>query len=652
MTNDDRGKRMPPRARTWWGVAAYAALFILVLPLLAGAWMHRLDRILGLPTYGGLWPGVTVAGLGLLIMALAMRALWVHGHGLAMSPFPPASLVSRGLYALVADPIYIGAVLVSVGYALASRSAAGLWIVSPVLGLSAAAFVMGYERDVTRRRFGALPAPLLRLPGQVDAPPSVGHRVSVYGLVLVPWLVLYEAVNRLGVPLDARPTWLPWDAGLPVVPWTESIYALTYPLVALVPLAARRQRDLRRFAVRGLWATGTILLFYLLVPLVAPAKAVPDGSLWTPLLLLERYTDQQATSLPASCIVWTCLAAELYVETWTRTRWLALVWSLAVGASSITTGMHAVLEVVAGFAAWALIARGSRIWAGMCRLTEAVANSWGERQVGPIRLLSHGVYAAAGGAAGAGVAIWLAGPDELWWIIALTHGSQLGAAAWAQAIEGSPQLLRPYGYFGAVVSICFLAVAAQLTGHDAWRLLAAMAVGGCLTQAIGRLRCLVQGCCHGKSIDASWGIRYRHPRSRVLRLSDLGGVPLHPAPLYSIVWTLLTGFILLRLWLLSAPLPFIAGAYFVLIGLGRFVEEHYRGEPQTAIVAGLRLYQWLAIAFVVGGAAVTAITGSAAPAPQALPLMAWPVLLVVTVITYALFGVDVPGSNRRFSRLV
>jgi prolipoprotein diacylglyceryltransferase len=266
--------------------------------------------------------------------------------------------------------------------------------------------------------------------------------------------------------------------------------------------------------------------------------------------------------------------------------------------------------------------------------------------------MSHGSYAAAGGAVGVAVATWVAGGDQLWWIVAFSFGAQAGGALWAQIIEGSPQLLRPYGYFGSAVAVILLSVAAGAAARDAWLLVAAMGVGACFTQAIGRLRCLVQGCCHGRPVDAPWGIRYTHPRSRVTRLSNFGGVALHPAPLYSILWMLLTGAALVRLWVLGAPLSFITGSYLVLVGLGRFVEEHYRGEPQTAQIAGLRLYQWLAIAFVVGGSAVMAAGGRPAPPPQALAPSAWGALAVVVLVSYIAFGVDLPGSNRRFSRLV
>lgn len=640
------------RTRSLVGMLAYGALFTIGLPVLLGGWMLRLDELLTLPRYGSTETGLAVAGAGIVVMAASIIALWRFGHGLPMSPFPPERLVARGVYGVVADPIYLGAVLTCLGAALTMRSGAGLWIVTPVLALSAAAFVWGFERQATVARFGLLPAPWLRIPAASDAAPRLRDCGSVLLLVLLPWLALYEAVSRLGISGDALSTYMAWEHQLPVVPWTESLYGLTYVLVLLAPLVARHQRDLRQFSLRGLGATVGIMPFYLLVPLVAPAKPVPADTIWGWLMHLERVSDQSACSLPAFHVVWACLAAEVFVAAWPRLRSVAVAMCLVIGASSVTTGMHAVLDVIAGLAAYGIVARGSRIWRWLCQQSERVANSWREWQVGPVRFMSHGAYAAVGGAAGAGIAVWMAGMAECWWIIGLTLGAELGAGMWAQLVEGSPQLLRPYGYFGSVVAVVVLATGAGLAGRDPWLLLAAMAVGGCITQILGRLRCMVQGCCHGRHVDAPWGIRHTHPRSRVVRLSDLGGQRVHPTALYSMLWTGLVFCVLLRMWLVRLPLPFITGSYLILVGLGRFVEEHYRGEPQTADIRGLRLYQWLAIALVIGGAALTSVAGSSAPPPEVPPTSLWPALAGVLIVTYAAYGVDVPHSNRRFSRLV
>jgi prolipoprotein diacylglyceryltransferase len=173
-----------------------------------------------------------------------------------------------------------------------------------------------------------------------------------------------------------------------------------------------------------------------------------------------------------------------------------------------------------------------------------------------------------------------------------------------------------------------------------------------LVQAFGRCRCLVQGCCHGRAVDGELGIRYTHPRSRVTRLSELANQRLHATQLYSIVCNIVSLFILVRLWVVGAPLQFIAGTYFILAGLGRFVEEHFRGEPQTRVVAGLRVYQWLAISSVIAGALMMAAGNTPAPPMVELGTRDAVIAMLTFVAAYIAYGVDFPRLNTRFARLV
>jgi hypothetical protein len=99
----------------------------------------------------------------------------------------------------------------------------------------------------------------------------------------------------------------------------------------------------------------------------------------------------------------------------------------------------------------------------------------------------------------------------------------------------------------------------------------------------------------------------------VLRIAGLAGTPIHATPLYSIACNLLTALVTARLWTAGAPLSTIGGVFLLLNGFGRFVEEAYRGEPQTPVFAGLHFYQWIAIGTVVAGAAVTTIRTTPAP---------------------------------------
>jgi prolipoprotein diacylglyceryltransferase len=170
-------------------------------------------------------------------------------------------------------------------------------------------------------------------------------------------------------------------------------------------------------------------------------------------------------------------------------------------------------------------------------------------------------------------------------------------------------------------------------------------------QAIGRLRCVVQGCCHGAPCHAALGLRISRPESRVVRLAKLGGVPVHPTPVYSIAANLAIGLLLLRLWNAGSPPGMLAGVYFLLNGFARFVEEAYRGEPQTPFLAGLRLYQWLAVASVGGGACLM-VAGPSTVLNASPPGLAWmAVSLAFGGLCGFVMGIDFPGSTRRFSRL-
>ncbi|NDW54342.1 prolipoprotein diacylglyceryl transferase family protein [Aliiroseovarius sp. PrR006] len=188
--------------------------------------------------------------------------------------------------------------------------------------------------------------------------------------------------------------------------------------------------------------------------------------------------------------------------------------------------------------------------------------------------------------------------------------------------------------------------------QDVTLLMAALCVAAPWIQATGRLRCLVQGRCHGSKTQENMGIHYRHARSRVCQIAHLGGQALHPTPLYSIIGNILIGLVLLRLLLIGAPWSAIAGSYLILSSLARFVEEAYRGEPQTPVFGTLNLCQWVSVAIFALGSVLTMLQ-SAPPDMQnsglTMSLVSGSIALGL-LVTIAM-GVDWPKSNRRFSRL-
>ena len=112
------------------------------------------------------------------------------------------------------------------------------------------------------------------------------------------------------------------------------------------------------------------------------------------------------------------------------------------------------------------------------------------------------------------------------------------------------------------------------------------------------------------------------------------------------------GFIFFALWKNKTPPSFLLGLYLILSGIGRFVEEAFRGEVQTPIIRNLRLYQWTAIITVIIGIGFTIVHSD--------PILlngniSWEIFVAAFIggfLTFFAMGVDFPNSNARFSRLV
>lgn len=636
------------------GVFLYGALFIIVLPAALIAWAAASGSNIALPAIRSVPFGFLFSLTGAFLAGWGVLSLLVHGDGLPMNPFPPAQYVTQGAYRILPHPIYTGFGMLSVGVSLLFGSQSGLWVVSPLVILGSAALVAGYERIDLRQRFGvSLPMPYFRIPPAGEEAPSVRDRLSVYVLVLLPWGVLYELTALMGIPAGAINSFFDFEYRIPVMEWTEPLYFGTYVFVLLAPALAPTGRTLRAFALRGLAGTLLMVLLFTCIPLIAPPRPFSPGGFWGGLLMLERTLDTPANSFPSYHVFWILLAASVYAARMPRLRFAWWVVGSAVALSCITTGMHSVVDVAGGVLLFVATANLAGLWESIRKRAERIANSWKEWSVGPLRVINHGVFAGIGSMIAVLIVGILVGPAYVLPFIFVAVTALVVAALWAQFVEGSPSLLRPYGYYGGVLGVISGSVLTlPLFGTDPWLLLAAYSVAGPWVQSFGRLRCLVQGCCHGSPAPPHIGIVYRHPRSRVTRLSNLGGVPVHPTPVYSILWNVVIAFLLTRLWFTGAPLSLIGGLYLILTGIGRFVEEAYRGEPQTRVIAGLRFYQWIAIVTVVSGAVVTCIASDPAPA---LLLFDWRTVAVgflFGVVAWFSLGVDFPGSNRRFARLV
>jgi prolipoprotein diacylglyceryltransferase len=394
-----------------------------------------------------------------------------------------------------------------------------------------------------------------------------------------------------------------------------------------------------------------IFPLYLLLPFYVPPRPFHAVGPMGQLLLWERTPYSGIGAFPSFHIVWALIAASALGEGGRGKKFFWWLWAALVAQSCITTGMHSIADVLAGIVAYVLVVRMPDIWIAILRVAERIANSWQEWRIGPMRIINHGGYAAAGTVIGIWLIDTLLGPGRWWLAASFFLCSIVGAALWAQWVEGSPALLRPMGFYGGLLGALLGALPALALHINFWVALAAIAVAAPWIQAAGRLRCLVQGCCHGRAVETAPGIRYSHPRSRVCRLAGLGGVSIHATQVYSILCNVVVGAALLRLFELHSSSTLICGVYLILSGCGRFVEEAYRGEPQTLVVCRLHLYQWIAILTVVAGAVLTTVAGS--PIPPVASLRLSSILLAIGCGAAAWFvtGIDFPESSRRFARL-
>jgi protein-S-isoprenylcysteine O-methyltransferase Ste14 len=635
------------------GKILYAFLFVLVLPGLLILWANRTESIVSLPKVH--YP---IIGMGLILVGCFMIItgtinLYTFGKGFPMSPYPPTQYVSGGIFHYVPHPIYSGACILLIGISLYFGSTSGLWLISPIFILACVAFVIGFEKEDLRKRFPKVEfKPLISLPLVSEQAPTAWSKLSAYLLVLIPMFSMLKLVSLLTEQSNSHISYLPFESKIPIIGFSILFYILIYPLVLFAPLFAKTKKILRNFMISGIVASAFGFFVMIIIPLITPTKPIESSNVWNKLVNIS-FTITPLAKFPSFHVIWTWIALSIYVHRNSRLKLLWRLIAVLISISCITSGNYSLLDIAGGFAIYWLTNYRVVVWRLIQRSGERIANSWKEWDFGYIRVMNHGLYGGLATFVGILMAGTLIGARHLPALLIVTVTTMIVAALWAQFIEGSKKLLRPLGFYGGILGVIIGCLLVTLILHEDFFLIwAPLAVAAPWIQGIGRLRCLVQGCCHGSVTDPNIGIRYFHQRSRVVRLANLKGEYLHPTPIYSILANIVGGIFLLKLWFISASLPLIIGFSFILNGLSRFVEESYRGEPQTPILKGLRLYQWLAIFSVIFGAMMTTYPYNVEHSWAHFSLITLLIAILGAILAMFLTGVDFPHSNKRFSRLV
>ena len=119
---------------------------------------------------------------------------------------------------------------------------------------------------------------------------------------------------------------------------------------------------------------------------------------------------------------------------------------------------------------------------------------------------------------------------------------------------------------------------------------------------IGRLGCLMSGCCYGKATDLWWGITFTNPDAQRISGTPLD-VPLHPTQLLQCMDGLLVGGFLIWMFYRRRFDGQVAAMFLALSGLLRFGWETLRGDRRGA-AAGLATSQWIGIGMIATGIAL------------------------------------------------
>lgn len=616
------------------GKFLYAITFLILVPAVLWSWAKLTENITSFPVIESKLAGGVLMIIGGSLMFWAMFALQFYGKGLPMNAYPPTVYVTKGPYRLFRHPIYWGFGLLMIGYFLFTGSASGIWLVTPLTVLGMVALVLGYESIDLKRRF---PSQSIRtvLDYPEDQPESANLRDRLTSLFWVGSYLIFSnfMIGKLHgsvPPLLGEP--------LQVLPALENQYVpyLSILFIIVILFMLKRKDALRKWEITGFIALSFSAFFSFLYPEIGaqyfPSSSSILFSIPVFLILISLWSVYNKSKIKS--VVFSVIALFLIVV-------------------QLINSKSAILHLTISILIFLLSVNYLKIWIFLKSTSEKIANSWKEWVLGKVRIINHGFYVGFGAFFGILLAGILAGKEYAMALLVFAILVTITSALWAQIIEGSAKLKRPFGYYGGLVGILFGSVAVWAMGLNGWVIIGVASVVMPWVQAIGRLRCLVNGCCHGSKINNPMvGIRYFHTRSRVCNISGLKGELLHPTQLYSILWLFFVGFILLTLWNNHLSSSFIFGIYLILNGLGRFVEEAYRGEAQTPNVKGLHLYQWTAVISVVIGIVMTVIH----VAPEVInPGFNWESFGAATISGLFLFfamGIDFPYSNVRFSRLV
>src|SRR5829696_1150001 len=193
----------------------------------------------------------------------------------------------------------------------------------------------------------------------------------------------------------------------------------------------------------------------------------------------------------------------------------------------------------------------------------------------------------------------------IWIIISALVGAKLLLLIvdWRQ-FTSSPRdllgLLRSGGVFygGLIAAVVVALIYLRRHRMPLWTTTDVFAPGIALGHIVGRMGCLLAGCCFGRPTSVPWAITFRDPAAAANVGTPLH-VPLHPTQLYEAGAEVLILAFLLAFERRGRPFPGRTfWSYMFLYGISRFVIEFYRGDSRGMVFDVLSTSQFVSIVLV------------------------------------------------------
>lgn len=209
-------------------------------------------------------------------------------------------------------------------------------------------------------------------------------------------------------------------------------------------------------------------------------------------------------------------------------------------------------------------------------------------------------------------------PDDyleaaLWFIISGIGGARIFYFLWFPEVffaHPLQTLLSSGGlvWYGGVIGVLLaILIYTRIKKINLFRFMDIVSPAAALGLAIGRIGCLMAGCCFGSVCALPWAIRY--PITH-----ETQGIPVHPAPLYETGLMLIVMTVLLRLDRRKPFLGFTTGWFFILAGIVRFAVEAVRGDRLVWLTGlGLSASQVVSLLGALLGAGILALGAKKQP---------------------------------------